>query len=321
MKRLLALLTIGILLTSFILAAPKMTSRAVEQNRIEGQGIIEYVDVEGGCWRIVHDGENYEPVNLNSRFQQDGLEVEFKASLATNQVSVCQVGTLITLSEIKTEDENSEQNRERTLTQEQIQNIIRERNRLRIREQTDECPENCTCTGSVTRCQLQDNRQMTIQAGNSGNTIVQTQNTNASTFVELYKSEGKLYGKFEDTTKEIKMLPDQVKEKIRIKLMSELEDEEIELDEEGVYQIRARQRVKLFSLIQLRERVRARIDPETGEILRLRRAWWSFLATNAEPPIVGAGCGSVSPASRDECCQNKGFDYYDEELGECLFNN
>lgn len=201
----------------------------------------------------------------------------------------------------------------------QLQNVIQNQNRLQI--QSGECPANCTCDGSATKCQLENGREMTIQAGNSGNIIIQSKNANCSTVVELYKSDGKLYGTFaNDEVKEIKMLPDQVQLKIRAKLSSELEDVEIELDENGNYQYTARQRVKLFNFINTRETVRAELGAETGEILRLRKSWWSFLTTNAEPPIVGASCGTVSPDSRNECCQDEGFDFFDEEIGECMFN-
>lgn len=37
-------------------------------------------------------------------------------------------------------------------------------------------------------------------------------------------------------------------------------------------------------------------------------------------PIVGAGCGVVSPDSRDECCINEGYDYYNLETYECGYN-
>ncbi len=212
----------------------------------------------------------------------------------------------------------------RNLTEGQIGEIIRDRNRLRIQAQIQagECPENCTCSGSTIKCRLErGGREMTITAGQSGNVIVQVKGMNASTQVTLYKSGGKVYGIFKNNeTREVRVLPDQVREKIREKLLSELEDEEIELDEEGVYRLRARQRVRLFSLIRLRERIRAEIDSETGEILRIRRAWWSFFATNEEPPILGASCGTVSPNSRDECCVNKGYDLWNGEIGECIFS-
>ena len=34
-------------------------------------------------------------------------------------------------------------------------------------------------------------------------------------------------------------------------------------------------------------------------------------------PLIGSSCGTVSPDYRDECCENKGFDYWDLDELEC----
>ncbi len=208
------------------------------------------------------------------------------------------------------------------LTDEQIQKIFTLRNRIRAVVASGECPEKCTCTGSVTKCQLRNGtREMTVVAGRSGNIIVQTKGVNASTNVELYKAEGKLYGVFKDNeTRTIKLLPDQVREKIRERLARQLEDENITLDEDNVYRYSAEKRARLFSIFPVKVRVNAELDPETGKILRLRNSWWAFLARDEGEEILGASCGTVSPDSRNECCQNKDFDFYNTETGECEFN-
>ena len=209
------------------------------------------------------------------------------------------------------------------LTKEQIQNIFRSRNKIRAFIAGEECPEGCTCTGSVTKCQLRNGtREMTVVAGRSGNIIVQTKGVNASTNVELYKTEnGKLYGVFRNNkTKNIKLLPHQVREKIRERLERHLEDENISLDENGTYQYRAKKRARLFFIFPVRVRVNAELDPETGKILRLRHPWWAFFARDEGEEIPEASCRIVSPENRDECCQNKNFDFYNIETGECEFN-
>lgn len=35
------------------------------------------------------------------------------------------------------------------------------------------------------------------------------------------------------------------------------------------------------------------------------------------PVIVGGTCATVSPESRQECCENKGYELYNEETGKC----
>ena len=162
---------------------------------------------------------------------------------------------------------------------------------------------------------------MTVTAGKSGNTIIQVKGINMSTKVTLYKSNKTLYGEFKNETKEVRVMPDMVKEKVRTRLARELEDEEIELDEDGIYQYKARKKVKLLGLIRIKMRVRAEINSETGELVRIRNSWWAFLASEEGEPIIGAGCGTVSPNSRNECCMNKGYDLYNTETNECMFSS
>ena len=110
---------------------------------------------------------------------------------------------------------------------------------------------------------------MTVTAGRSGNIIFQVKGVNASTNVTLYKSEGKVYGIFKNNkTRAINFLPDQVKEKIKNKIKARLENQTIELDENGIYQIQGRKKARLFFLFPVREKIRAQIDSETGEIIR-----------------------------------------------------
>jgi len=205
--------------------------------------------------------------------------------------------------------------KERILTQAQIKKIIKSQNRIKVQAQTGECPINCTCTGSSTKCQLANGvREMTITAGNSGNTIVQVKGVDMSTKVELYQSEGEVYGVFKSNTKIIKVMPDQV-QTILTEEIGGLEEHEIELDENGEYQVQARKKARLFGFIPVRKRVRFEMNSETGEVIRQRNSWWGFLAR--DELIVGNRCATVSPDSRDECCQNKGFDSYNQETGEC----
>jgi len=66
------------------------------------EGTVQYVDVEGGCWRIVgYDGVNYEPVNLPDEFKKDGLAVRFSAKRREDLVSQCMVGQIVELLGIR----------------------------------------------------------------------------------------------------------------------------------------------------------------------------------------------------------------------------
>ena len=213
-------------------------------------------------------------------------------------------------------EQNQEQNRER----------VEEKNRLRFGERTgQECPEECECSGSTIKCILENgNREMRVYAGNSGNIIVQVKGKNMSTNVSLYKQNGTLWGQFRNNeTKEIKLFPDQIQERLRTKLKAKFSEEEteIELEEDGSYRIQTKKQSRFLGMFKVRERVRAQIDVTTGEIGKINSPWWGFLANDIEEePILGSSCGTVSPDSRDECCQNKGYDLYDLNSAECVFS-
>jgi len=166
------------------------------------------------------------------------------------------------------------------LTQAQIGEIIRERNRLKVRTQIQagECPENCTCTGSVIKCEIEGGREMRVMAGESGNVVVISKDVNASTNVTLYHHNGKIYGNFRNNeTKEI-ILPDEAQSRLQEQLRTRAEVRNMTLDDEGIYRIKAYKRARLFWMISVQKRVEANVDAETGEIIRMRVPWWSFLA-------------------------------------------
>lgn len=165
------------------------------------------------------------------------------------------------------------------LSEDEERAIIRERNRLRV---DSEIPEGCEQEGVVLKCEFENgSRILRIQAGNSNNTIIQVKNVNASTQVQLYKSDdGKVYAQFRNNeTKEI-ILPDEVQARIESQLRERihLNATNITLDEEGEYQIEARKRARLLWIIPIEEIVQAQVDAETGEVIQTRTSWWGFLA-------------------------------------------
>jgi len=160
-----------------------------------------------------------------------------------------------------------------------IQKTIQSQNRLQEHLENGTCPNNCTCGGSVIKCQVENGREMTVRAGNSGNTIVQTKGANVSTKVQLYKSEdGSLIGMFKNKNSSI-ILPDQIQDKVREKLkQQDCDCENMVLDEDGIYQIQTQKQSKLFGLFPVKERVKLQYDAETGELIKARNSWWGFLA-------------------------------------------
>ncbi len=43
----------------------------------EADGVVQFIDVEGGCWVIDAGPLRLEPINLTEEFQVDGLPVTF----------------------------------------------------------------------------------------------------------------------------------------------------------------------------------------------------------------------------------------------------
>lgn len=170
--------------------------------------------------------------------------------------------------------------RERTeLTDSERSEILRSEHRLRIDSENSEVPENCERRGVVLRCELEDgSREMTVHT-QSGNTIViQSGDTNASTNVTLYHHDGRVFGSFGDNDTREVILPDEVKLRVRERVRAQIEDDNLTLTEDGEYILEARKRARLFGILEVRERVSANVDAETGEILRTRNPWWGFLA-------------------------------------------
>jgi hypothetical protein len=247
--------------------------------------------------------------------------VENGSSLDDNSAVVSNNDSSDNSASVSANPKDNEKPKPKRLTAEQLRNIFYTKNKLTKTTENEECPNNCTCTGSVVKCTMANGRELTITAGKSGNTIIQVKGENMTTKVVLYKSDGKLYGVFKNNeTRVVKMLPDQVKEKIKEKMARQLENENITLDENGTYDYKGEKKARLFFIIPVREKVNAEVDSETGEIVKLGKPWWAFLARDEGNNLVGSSCGTVTSGQNDACCQTKGYDLWDEAKGECVFN-
>jgi len=65
-------------------------------------GTITRVDLEGGFFGIMgDDGKKYDPLNLDARFQKDGLRVAFDAEPVKDMASIHMWGTMVNLVQIE----------------------------------------------------------------------------------------------------------------------------------------------------------------------------------------------------------------------------
>ncbi len=67
----------------------------------EDDGVVRFIDVEGGCWVIDAGTVRLEPINLTEEFRIDGLLVYFEADERTDVASICQVGQIVELTSIR----------------------------------------------------------------------------------------------------------------------------------------------------------------------------------------------------------------------------
>jgi len=92
---------------------------------------------------------------------------------------------------------------------------------------------------------------------------------------------------------EIKIMPDTASEtalqRLRLKVCSEENNCTIQLKEVGkgnetqaAYEIQAQRHAKLLGMFRLKMQTKAQISAETGELIRVKKPWWAFLATEPE---------------------------------------
>jgi len=90
---------------------------------------------------------------------------------------------------------------------------------------------------------------------------------------------------------EIKVMPDRASETAleRLRLKNCGENCTIELKEVGLgdeakmaYELKTQRSARILGLFRTRMEVRAQVDADTGEIVRVRKPWWAFLASQPE---------------------------------------
>ncbi|VVB82978.1 Uncharacterised protein [uncultured archaeon] len=219
----------------------------------------------------IHEESNFKvEVNLNSGFSAIAIEKTFVLN-TTNRDEI--LNSIVTESQLTADEVKS------AIEMKDLKDVRKEEHRLKF--ENAQCPLGCECMGSVIRCEFENGtRIMTITAGESGNMIVQIKGENMTTNVTLYKSGEKVYGIFSgNETKEIKVLPDQVKENIKAKIKAKLQNEDVKLNGSGTYEYNAEKQARLFLIIPVKVPVKAEIDSSTGTVSQVQQGqWWSFLA-------------------------------------------
>ncbi len=142
--------------------------------------------------------------------------------------------------------------------------------------------------GQQMKIQQQANNQMRLEVGGVGVdcpfNLTQEQVQNR-TKLKAQLSNGR--------NAEIKVMPDTASEtalnRLRLKVCDEAQGCSLELKEVGqgeqtklAYELKTQRQSKVFGLFKARMNVRAQVDAETGEIIRVQKPWWAFLASESE---------------------------------------
>ena len=180
---------------------------------------------------------------------------------------------------------------------------------------TTSCKSGCVCKGKTMTCPTEDRVIINIYTDEENPTQEPTGESNTNTItvpISMTTQGDKIKiksGKVEAVTSEsisvieskltmqtsngrnaeIKIMPDTASEKaierLKLKVCSEENNCTIQLKEVGkdskyfvAYEIDANNEVKILGMFKKKMKVQAQIDAETGEVILIKKPWWSFLA-------------------------------------------
>lgn len=79
-----------------------LTQPQTDGTYVSGTGTIEYIPIEGGFYGIISDdGERYDPMNLEERFQVDGLRIRFEAVICHECAGIHMWGWIVEILDMR----------------------------------------------------------------------------------------------------------------------------------------------------------------------------------------------------------------------------
>ena len=155
--------------------------------------------------------------------------------------------------------------------------------------------QNKVRTGDYTS---ESGKKIRIEAENENRVKIKSNNVSAECECEIeqeqVQNKTKLKVKLSNgRNAEIKVMPDTASETAlaRLRLRNCVEEEGcvIELKEVGkgnqtraAYELKTQRQSKILGLFRARMQVQAQVDAESGEIIRTRKPWWAFLASEVD---------------------------------------
>lgn len=75
-----------------------------DSDELPDTGVLRFVEIEGGCWELQTEGEDFEVLNLEEdfpEFAEDGLRVRFEGEIRDDLATICQLGPDLELTELE----------------------------------------------------------------------------------------------------------------------------------------------------------------------------------------------------------------------------
>ena len=157
---------------------------------------------------------------------------------------------------------------------------------------TTTCPVGCTCDEETTTCPTSQEKPIEVEvstsSGSSTKVSIGKSSENSISIKEgvfsVETSEGvvikdkKIFMDSSQGEQEIKVMPSTASE-VAINQLK-LKDYSIELKNTGkpVYEITGKSDVKVLGFIQAEMTLKSQVSSETGEVEKIEKPWWAFLA-------------------------------------------
>jgi hypothetical protein len=206
------------------------------------------------------------------------------------KVVLCLLASILLVSLVFAQNESSlrERLRENAEERQELNLELRQNIREKIRE-----GENLTIGDRKLIIRMLKNRRLQLAKRNflAHTNLTLSQEDNSSE-IDVELPDGK--------RRRLKIMPDtaalRALERLRLKNCNESNNCTIELKDVGhregnesriAYAIKAKKEARFLGLFRMRMDVESEVDAETGEVIRTRKPWWAFLASekNEKPEI------------------------------------
>jgi len=139
--------------------------------------------------------------------------------------------------------------------------------------------------GEMMKIQAQENNKIRLEVGGV------TANCDCEMKQEKVQNKTKLYATLSNgRNAEIKIMPNVASEKalerLRLKVCSEENNCQIELKEVGsgekaqlAYEVQIERHSRILGIFQKKMQVQAQVEAENGEVIKVKKPWWAFLAS------------------------------------------